>query len=91
MLKMNDWSIVTGGSPYTAPEVAGLRLVGLIHGHPIKEDGTRCVTSRIKEIDYKSRLIHTESGSIYSLGPVNEQYKTWAELHCPQYAVLWNV
>lgn len=70
--KLNDWSVVTNGDPYLAPEVRRILLMGKVEGHPDREDGETIITSHILG-KYDGRLV-TNSGSLVELGAPQANY-----------------
>lgn len=86
-IKLERWEIVV--DPYQAPEVTVPRLRGYSSGDPRRDDGHLVTTSGIVKIDYDKKEIITYSGSVYSLGTVNEDYRVWAVDNCPEYKRLW--
>ena len=71
---LTEWACTAGDpSPYTPPEARGLRLMGLVKGHPRLEDGSPAVTSHIVKVD--GRYVTTASGTTYRLdGPPRADY-----------------
>lgn len=51
------------------------RLGGRAYGHHRIEDGHRVITTPIKKVNVEQGLIQTESGTIYRLGEVDQQYE----------------
>lgn len=58
--------------PFAAPELTGIALQGVVHGHRHKPDGVRVVTSRVSRVIGK--IVTTESGTVYELGDPSEDY-----------------
>jgi hypothetical protein len=74
MIKIENWSIVEkADNPYQAPELRKQYLRGTVYNHPIKGDGKLVITSSI--IKEEDGYIITNSGSIYELGTVDEEYE----------------
>lgn len=75
--KLEDWAIYSGHlmDPYRPPEAAGIRLEGIVTGHPRHDDGKRVITSRV--LSASGRLVKTNSGSEYELGTVSPGYSKW--------------
>ena len=72
--KIENWSIVSTSDPYTPPELSRVRLHGNVYGHPVFDDGRSIVTSGIVGMDENNGII-TESGSVYTLGVVSDEYE----------------
>lgn len=73
---LTDWSICMGMlSPYTAPELVGIKMRGDVTGHPYLKDGP-ITTSRVVAFDYGRRAMLTEN-RFYRLGPMSHDFKTW--------------
>ena len=70
---IENWSIVSSGTPYTAPEMISACLEGEVYSHPHFENGTEVTTSQIIEIH--GRTIYTISGTKYLLGNVDPEYQ----------------
>lgn len=73
-IQLTEWECLYASSdPYCPPESAGLRLGGVVTGHPRKEDGKRVVTSGVVRVE--GRRFWTKSGSEYELvGPPSAEY-----------------
>ena len=71
--KLNNWSLICYGGPYTPPELARQCLIGESFGHSKHEDGHIVVTSRIK--GRCGDLVITKSGSLVELGPPKPTYE----------------
>jgi hypothetical protein len=76
-VKLQDWSVRSGGPGewFLAPEVAPVRLEGVVTGHPRKSDGKRVVTTRI--VESEGRIVTTRSGTKYRLGRIQRGYRRW--------------
>ena len=72
-MKLENWSVVSNASPYTAPEAIVPSLQGTVYGHPNHEDGKHVITSHIVAV--YGRKVQTWSGSIYELGTVDTKYQ----------------
>lgn len=65
-VQLSNWSVSIGSTnPYIPPEMVGIKLMGIVQGHPIKRDGHHVLTSRVVHVD--GRFITTKSGTIYEL------------------------
>jgi len=73
-MRLENWSIVTDASPYTAPELCVPRVRGNVYDNPRFDDGEIIVTSELKAFKGKNTII-TNSGSHYELGKVDEEYE----------------
>lgn len=75
--KLEDWAAYSGRlmDPYRPPETAGIRLEGIVTGHPRHTDGKRVVTSYV--VSASGKLVRTNSGSVYELGTVSPDYAKW--------------
>jgi len=60
---IKDWSVITDGDAYTAPERKSFRLVGII---TINGESGHVVTTPI--VNHGVDFIQTKSGTIYELG-----------------------
>lgn len=74
---LENWSTVSGGDEYTAPECRTLNLHGEVYGHPRFEDGKVIVSSEISKIN--CRFVTTRSGSLYWLGKPDPNFVKWCE------------
>lgn len=73
--RLEKWGVLQG-NPFLAPEVVGgIRLIGF------REDNAehRVITSPIVKVN--GRECTTQSGSVYILGEVAEDYITWMKDH----------
>lgn len=71
--KLNNWAIVTDCSnPFQAPELRRQALMGIVEGHPKRDDGKTIVTSFIKGT-FEDRVV-TASGSLIELGEPKADY-----------------
>lgn len=76
-VKLDQWVVRIGsGDLYLAPEKAGIRLQGLVTGHPNFDDGNRVTTSLVQEVN--GRIITTISRD-YELGEPDPDYILWCE------------
>jgi len=74
IVKIEDWSVVVSGSPYTAPELMSQCLYGIVSRHRNEYlNGKEVRTSRIVGAD--GDYIVTSSGSRYELGTPSEEYE----------------
>ena len=73
MVRIENWSVVSNATPYTAPEAILPHLQGNIYGHLNFEEGKFVHTSHIVRVE--GRKIQTWSGHIYLLGKVDPKYK----------------
>lgn len=71
--KLNNWAIITYGSPYTAPECRRQCLIGETKDHPEWEDGHSIVTSGLR--GRYGELVVTGSGSFVELGEPSANYE----------------
>ena len=71
MPHLENWALGTI-DPYSPPE-AGVRLQGIVKGHPNFQDGSEITTSILT--GYKSPFVVTESGQRYTLGKPNPEYE----------------
>ena len=75
---LNDWSVISSGTPYTAPEVT----YGCLSG-TLTEDfrnfhaGAKIKTSRIMTLDLIQMVATTKKGTIYSLGIISQTWLDW--------------
>ncbi|MDY6958323.1 MAG: hypothetical protein SVK08_04125 [Halobacteriota archaeon] len=72
-MKLENWSVVSNATPYTAPEAIVPSLQGYVYNHPKHEDGKHVITSHIVAV--YGRKVQTWSGSIYELGKVDPKYQ----------------
>ena len=76
-IRMENWSVVSCDSPYTAPELLVARLHGKVFGHPRFPNGAEVTTSRVagcSEVEDHLEIV-TGSGSHYVLGEVDPNYE----------------
>lgn len=71
--KLNNWAMISYGSPYRAPELRQQCLIGNTEGHPNWEDGHSIVTSGLR--GRRGDLVVTGSGSLVELGEPREDYE----------------
>lgn len=76
---IENWEILDGRDPYTAPEVTKLNIRGCVYGHPRHDDGTTVRTSRIVTVGKfrEGDLVETRSGTLYRLGSMRPEYEMW--------------
>jgi len=72
-MRLENWSVGSNASSYTAPELVSLRLHGNVYGHPRFDEGEEVTTSAIDKID--GDVVVTRSGSRYELGEVDPEYE----------------
>ena len=72
-MRLERWSMVRCGGPYTPPELRSHVIEGEIHGHPDHADGTIVTTSRI--VEARDGRVRTQSGSVYALGEPHPDYE----------------
>lgn len=73
MKTIENWWTVPGGDTFTAPEAAGICIVGTCEGHPKGQGHDGVIqTSRVKKVE--GRVVKTVSGSIYYLGGIKPQF-----------------
>jgi hypothetical protein len=65
-------------NPYQAPELAKVKLNGLIYNDEKKRfaDGTSVTTSSLMEIDIKNNIAQTRN-TTYKLGEPSEEFLKW--------------
>jgi hypothetical protein len=82
---LRAWAVVPGNDDmFQAPEQAGIRLAGEVHGHPSFPDGKKVETSPI--VSVAGRLITTRSGRSYRLdGDPDPKYLSWLQEHGHRY------
>lgn len=71
--KLNNWALVTYGSPMAPPEHRRQCLIGETEGHPEWEDGHTIITSGLR--GRYGEFIVTGSGSFIQLGTVSAHYE----------------
>jgi hypothetical protein len=77
-MRLEQWyAHYAGGTAYTAPELRGLAIVGLLVDHPLRPDGTRVKTSRV--VSATGRTVRTQSGSVYELGDIDPAYRAYLD------------
>lgn len=82
-VRIENWSCDRAGDNYTAPEMAGVAVVGDVYGSH-RPDGKTIKTSAIVSVD--GRRVHTAGGSVYTLGAPHPEYVEWcraAGVHVP--------
>ena len=81
MPRLENWSVVVRPKdPYQAPELWATILAGNVYGHSkpdVFPDGSEINTSLV--VSVKGREVKTYSGSVYTLGKVDENYVKWCE------------
>lgn len=80
---IENWSVSSNATPYTAPELIAPFLVGEVYNHPRFEPGKNISTSPIVAVD--GLLVRTYSGSVYRLGTVAPSYLEWLTEHYPNW------
>jgi hypothetical protein len=73
---LRNWSVISTGSPYTAPEARTYSIEGQVYGHNGFEYGDDIMTSQPVKID--GRVVTTASGTKYELeGPPKPEWVAW--------------
>lgn len=73
MVELRNWSVeYRDGDGFMVPEMREKFLVGTVTGHPLKPDGMKIVTSRIK--DAKGRVITCFSRDYLLVGEPKKAY-----------------
>lgn len=75
---LNNWSLVSCGGIYDAPELYSFHLEGQVTNHPRFPSGHPVTTSRVigyVEDNETGLLVLTKSGSAYQLGQVDPDYE----------------
>lgn len=73
---IHEWAVVPGGGRYDAPEVAGIRITGVVVDHPKRPGGPKQITtSRVLSAD--GRFVTTQPGTRYQLGRIEPGYRKW--------------
>jgi hypothetical protein len=76
MTTLTCWSVcLASDSDYTAPELAGYALTGIVSGHPKKPDGMLVKTSRIVSVD--GTKVVTANTTYQLNGPPTQRWLTW--------------
>lgn len=83
MVELRDWAVIsTTMRPWDPPELMGIKLNGIVKGHPRKEDGDRVTTSRVKKVE--GRTIHTENNTYILVGePATDYLEFLKEINYP--------
>ena len=76
---IQDWSVVGGGTPYTAPECRTQHLRGRVYDHPSFEDGERIRSSALRSIDGDGTA--ETRNTTYTLGNPSPDYAAWCVRH----------
>lgn len=71
---IQNWSVIGGGSPYTAPELCTRHLRGEVYDHPAFTDGERIRSSALQSIDDGTATTHYTT---YTLGNPSPDYTAW--------------
>jgi hypothetical protein len=71
---LKDWSFVSSGYVFCAPDSPSLSLQGYVHGHPKIVDGKLIMTSAVKDV--VGFLVVTEN-TAYKLRDINHEYLGW--------------
>lgn len=84
MTRLDNWACTASGSPFQAPELASLRLAGVVTGHlnPRHEDGKSIVTSSVTGAS--GRIITTKN-TRYRLGRIDPAYRKWLRENRPNW------
>ena len=69
---LENWSVITRGALYKAPEAC----VNCLSGRRV-EDNKEVITSYI--VDSHGLKVYTRSGSTYILGEIEPEYKQWCK------------
>lgn len=72
--QLEDWAVVDGGDPFTAPELRSRHLSGMVRERPV-----RILTSPIATV--AGRHVTTRSGSVYVLGQPAPGYLAFLSEH----------
>ena len=78
-VKIEGWSMSMGlSSPYDAPELAALILMGDVVDHPRFEEGEHVRTSSVIGIDLPNKIVETKN-TIYILGEPDSGFIEWLD------------
>ncbi len=81
---INSWTIRPGSNnPYDSPEIAGIRITGIVKNHLTRPDGDYIATSPVASAT--GRVVTTRSGSIYHLGTISPTYRAYLRETRPQW------
>lgn len=73
-MRLENWGVVLRPKPYQPPEAWAQALSGNVYDHPEYSDGSLITTSAINA-PHGDNAILTESGRVYELGVVAQDYE----------------
>ena len=76
-VNINNWSVISPCSEYTAPELIYTTLYGKVYNHNKFNDGTTISTSKIVILDLDRKFVKTYSGTWYRLLSPNKKWIQW--------------
>ena len=76
-MRIEFWSIYSDNSLYDAPECRKFSIQGKVYGHSEFKDGKPIRTSDV--VNVMGCEVHTQSGSVYTLGEPNPAYVQWCK------------
>lgn len=71
---LEEWSLVSNGAPYGAPELSRSSLAGVVYDHPRLDDDSKIITSSILRVDVEKGEVITHN-TRYTLGAVDAGYE----------------
>lgn len=74
MIRLEKWSTVLVGGPYTAPEQLKMGLYGEVYNHPRFEDGTIIQINTVEHLDIGKRTATIEDGQSCELGEPDQEW-----------------
>jgi hypothetical protein len=78
MSRLENWSIVNSGNPFTAPELIRKLVNAEVYDHPTRPNGDHITTSYIKEYNINDGWVQTKN-TRYTLGAIDPSYSEWLE------------
>jgi hypothetical protein len=74
--RLENWSVITNATPYTAPEAIKAQLHGNVYGHERFDDGDEVTTSSLTSLSYAKRTALTQN-THYTLGEPDAKFVAW--------------
>jgi hypothetical protein len=74
--RLENWSVIAFGGPYTPPELMRIQLHGQVYDHDRFANGTEVTTSSLEAFDYGKRTALTQN-TLYALGEPDPKFDAW--------------
>ena len=74
-MKLESWFVTWIGDAFTAPEVRGKAVAGLVYGHDQFPDGAKVLIGQL--VKSEGWIVTTKLGEVYELGKPEAGYLEW--------------